>query len=108
MFDFGFWEIILIGVLGLIVLGPEKLPKAIDTVVNTISNLKSMANSLNDELNKELRIKELQQSVDKINSINFEKIPDDIKECISDIEKSTQGLTIKNTNVIKDQSSKVV
>nr|MBL0711396.1 twin-arginine translocase TatA/TatE family subunit [Colwellia sp.] len=26
MFDIGFWELILIGIMGLVVLGPERLP----------------------------------------------------------------------------------
>lgn len=31
MFDIGFWELVVIGVVALVVLGPERLPVAIRT-----------------------------------------------------------------------------
>ena len=37
MFDIGFWELLLIAIIGLVVLGPERLPVAIRTVRNWIS-----------------------------------------------------------------------
>ncbi|PMH46156.1 twin arginine-targeting protein translocase TatB [Vibrio sp. 10N.286.49.B3] len=64
MFDIGFWEMLLISVLGLIILGPEKLPKAIRFTFDTTSKIKSMASNIQDELNKEIRIKELQGNIE--------------------------------------------
>ncbi|MFT5003353.1 MAG: sec-independent protein translocase protein TatB, partial [Flavobacteriales bacterium] len=32
MFDVGFWELILIAIMGLVILGPERLPVAIRTL----------------------------------------------------------------------------
>ncbi|MDA7747369.1 Sec-independent protein translocase protein TatB, partial [Psychromonas sp.] len=46
MFDIGFWEIILISIIGLVVLGPQRLPIAIRSVMKWVNAAKSMANSV--------------------------------------------------------------
>ena len=61
MFDIGFWEIALISVVGLIVLGPERLPTAIRSVMQWINTAKSMANSVKSEITEELKLHELNE-----------------------------------------------
>ena len=39
MFDIGFWEMALIFIIGLVVLGPERLPIAIRSVMKWINTL---------------------------------------------------------------------
>ena len=41
MFDIGFWELMLIGVLGLVVLGPERLPVAIRSVRGWFTSIRT-------------------------------------------------------------------
>ena len=65
MFDIGFWEIILISVIGLIVLGPERLPIAIRSVVRWINTLKEMANAAKTEMSRELKLHELHENMHK-------------------------------------------
>lgn len=60
MFDIGFWEIILISIIGLIVLGPERLPIAIRTVMRWIETVKKMANSVKTEIYQELNLDEME------------------------------------------------
>ncbi|MCW8994312.1 MAG: Sec-independent protein translocase protein TatB, partial [Psychromonas sp.] len=55
MFDIGFWEIVLISIIGLIVLGPERLPIAIRTVTHAIKTIKRMSNALKTEISQELK-----------------------------------------------------
>ena len=43
MFDIGFWEILLIGVLALVVLGPERLPGAMRSTLKTIRSIRNVA-----------------------------------------------------------------
>ena len=63
MFDIGFWELVLISVVGLVVLGPERLPVAIRSVSKFVGQAKSMANSVKDELSHELKVQELQENL---------------------------------------------
>ncbi len=65
MFDIGFWELVLISIVALVVLGPERLPHAIRSVTKFIGAAKSMANSVKDELSHELKVQELQENLRK-------------------------------------------
>ncbi len=65
MFDIGFWELVLISVVGLVVLGPERLPVAIRSISKFVGQAKSMANSVKDELSHELKVQELQENLRK-------------------------------------------
>ena len=64
MFDIGFGELILVLVIGLVVLGPERLPVAVKTVAGWIRVMRSMAANVQNELTQELKLQELQDNVD--------------------------------------------
>lgn len=63
MFDIGFSEIIIIALLGLVVLGPERLPEVAKTVFRWIHYLKQAANGVRDTVEKELNIEQLKQDM---------------------------------------------
>ena len=63
MFDIGFSELLLVLVIGLVVLGPERLPVAVRTVSGWIRALRSLAASVQHELSQELKLQELQDSL---------------------------------------------
>ena len=56
MFDIGFGELILVLVIGLVVLGPERLPVAVKTVAGWIRVMRSMAANVQNELTQELKL----------------------------------------------------
>lgn len=59
MFDIGFFELIIIFGLGLIVLGPERLPEVARTLGRWVASARRMAASLRRELEREVRLQEL-------------------------------------------------
>ena len=61
MFDVGFWELVLVFVLGLLVLGPDRLPRVARTVGQWIAQAKSVANRFQREIEREIAIKDLQE-----------------------------------------------
>ncbi|EPJ52842.1 MAG: hypothetical protein OFPI_12510 [Osedax symbiont Rs2] len=63
MFDIGFGEILLIAVLALVVLGPEKFPAAIKTLGMWIGKAKRTINGIQSEISEELRLDEIKRSV---------------------------------------------
>ena len=65
MFDIGFWELVVIGVVALVVLGPERLPVAIRTASHWIRLIRSTANSVKTELEQELKLQELHNDLKK-------------------------------------------
>ena len=63
MFDIGFSELVLIGVLGLLVLGPEKLPGAARTLGLLIGRARRTVNNFQDELERQVRAEELREKL---------------------------------------------
>ena len=52
MFDFGFWELALILVISLVVLGPERLPIFASQLGSIIKKVKDFANNVKKAANK--------------------------------------------------------
>lgn len=63
MFDVSFVELMVIGVVALIVLGPEKLPIAARTVGSFVRRARSSWNSVRGELEREFAAEELKRSM---------------------------------------------
>ncbi len=58
-----FWELVVIGVVALLVLGPEKLPGAIRSVTGFIAGVRQFGNQMKAELADEIRVHELHQKL---------------------------------------------
>lgn len=63
MFDIGFAELLIIGVVGLIVLGPDKLPVAARTVGLWVGKARRTIGGIQSEINEELRLDEMRRQV---------------------------------------------
>ena len=62
-FDTGIFEWLIIFVIALIVLGPERLPKAAQTVGKWFGKAKSTMTQFNHQISRELEIEELRKRV---------------------------------------------
>ncbi|QUX94455.1 twin-arginine translocase subunit TatB [Marinomonas sp. CT5] len=67
MFDIGFSELLVVFVVGLLILGPERLPHAAKTAGLWVRKIRRSINSVQREINAQLDHEELQQ---KINATN--------------------------------------
>jgi sec-independent protein translocase protein TatB len=63
MFDFGFGELLLLGVIALVVLGPERLPVAARLLGRWIRTARSQWNSVKAELENEIADEELRRNL---------------------------------------------
>jgi len=61
MFDIGFWEISLIGVIALLVIGPERLPAVARTVGLWIGKMQRFVSNVKDDVNRELETDHLKK-----------------------------------------------
>lgn len=61
MFDIGFFELCIIGVVALLVLGPERLPRAARTAGMWIGRAKRMVSQVKRDIDDELRQEELHE-----------------------------------------------
>lgn len=62
MFDIGFAEILIVAIVALVVLGPEKLPTAIRTVGLWVGRIRRTVGSIQAEISQELKIDELKRT----------------------------------------------
>lgn len=62
MFDIGFWEVVVIAVLALVVLGPERLPRAARVVGFWMGRARSTYQSLQREMDREFQIQEMRKA----------------------------------------------
>ncbi len=95
MFDMGFLELLLIGIIALIVLGPERLPKAARTVGLWIGKAKQGLDSIKTEIDRELKLKELQQQIAEQKAAlsaelnvksEFETLKDELTDSVNTIQ----------------------
>ena len=66
MFDIGFWEIAVIAVVALLVVGPEEFPALVRTIGGWIGKIRRFLTDTKDELDREFRkAEELKKLVEK-------------------------------------------
>lgn len=103
MFDIGFSELALIFLIGLVVLGPKRLPIAIRTVMGWISTIRGLASNVQNELAQELKLQELQESIKKAEQMNLSKLSPELAQTVSELkqsaEKMQQGLQAGKTEI---------
>lgn len=81
MFDIGFSELLVIGLVALIVIGPEKLPRVARTVGHLVGRLQRYVADVKSDINREVELEELR------------KMRDSVQEAASSLESSvTSGL----------------
>ncbi len=68
MFDIAFSELIVIAIVALIVIGPEKLPKVARTLGALTGRMQKYMAQIKEEVNRESRFAELQKLQDEIRS----------------------------------------
>ena len=59
MFEVGFWEIVLILVLVLVVAGPERMPEIVRALGRFVGRAKALLDGVRSEFERELRADEL-------------------------------------------------
>ncbi|HEX8011002.1 MAG TPA: Sec-independent protein translocase protein TatB [Casimicrobiaceae bacterium] len=61
MFDIGFSEIVVIAIVALIVIGPEKLPKVARTLGHMFGRLQRYVNEVKADISREMELEELRK-----------------------------------------------
>lgn len=92
MFDIGFSELLLVFVIGLVVLGPQRLPVAVKTVVGWIRALRSLAATVQNELAQELKIQELQDSLKKVEKASMDNLTPELKASMDELRQAAESM----------------
>lgn len=63
MFDIGFWELSLIGVVALLVIGPERLPSVARTAGLWVGRMRRFVSTVKADIDQQLKTEELQRII---------------------------------------------
>lgn len=94
MFDIGFSELLVIGVIALIVIGPERLPKVARTVGSLLGRLNRYVNQVKQDVERDIHLDELrktQQSMQETAQrfeIMAEETGSAVKSEVAEVERS--------------------
>ena len=106
MFDMGFTEMMLIGIVALIVIGPERLPSVARTVGKYFGRLKRFMTTVRADVEQELRADELReilaQQQQQLNSLK-----DTINDTGREIDKEASAIDQEANTIAQDLSSSV-
>jgi len=108
MFDIGFWELLIIGIVALLVIGPERLPSFIRSTANTIKSIKDVAHGFKQEVSEQLKTHELHENLKKAEQMGMENIGGDIKRSVDELKAAAASVqTPYKTSDKSEQRPKV-
>jgi sec-independent protein translocase protein TatB len=91
MFDVGFWELLLIGLVALLVIGPERLPGVARTTGAWLGRAKRFVTDVKSEIDEELRTEELKRIMKEQNLSNpTHSILEETRQEFRDIQKEVE------------------
>ncbi|OUS39848.1 twin arginine-targeting protein translocase TatB, partial [Oleispira antarctica] len=104
MFDIGFSELMLVGVMGLIILGPERLPKAARTLGLMVGRVRNTISGFQLQIEQEVANQEIIEKLKDPTSalLNDDELTD-IKDAIPADNNTDQRL--KNSNKERSRES---
>jgi len=91
MFDIAFSEVVVIAVVALIVIGPEKLPKVARTLGHMFGRLQRYVNEVKADINREIELDELRKLKNQVQSAaqDFER---SVNEAARDVESGMRSV----------------
>ena len=106
MFDVSFSELMVIAIVALLVIGPEKLPKVARTVGAFTGRMQRYMAQIKEEVNREMRFDELQklqqeikQSVENTQE-NMHQQVTELKNAVTDVPKPKK-ITLSKSKLVK-------
>lgn len=102
MFGMGFMEIMLVVIVAIIALGPEKLPTALVDIAKFFKQFKSGIDDAKTTINQELHIGQMKKEAEELKA-SFDEIKNVASIDLDEIEEPAQKKKKKN----KENDSKV-
>ena len=91
MFDIGFSEIVVIGVVALVVIGPERLPKTARTLGLLFGRLQRYVNDVKADVNREMELDELRSLREQVKTAATE-LQQTVTSAASDVQAGVRSV----------------
>ena len=94
MFDFGLWEIAIIGIITLIVVGPEKMPALARKAGLYVGKFKKFVSKIQNDINNEIKSEELKDQLSiKDDESSLSQTVEEAKSSIDEIKKEAAKIS---------------
>lgn len=91
MFDIGFSEIVVIAVVALIVIGPEKLPKTARTLGHLFGRLQRYVTEVKADISREIELEELRKMQQEVQSA-AKAVEQSVTSAAKEVESGMRGV----------------
>lgn len=88
-----FWELVIIAVVALLVLGPERLPGAIRSVSGFVRSVKQFGQQMQAELNDELRVQELHDKLKQAEEKGLLNLSTEEMQAMAELRQAAADVT---------------
>lgn len=92
MFDIGFSELMLIGMVALVVIGPERLPKVARTVGHLLGRVQRYVSDVKSDIQREMDLDELKKLQTQVKD-SARELESSFRGQVSDVESSIRRTT---------------
>lgn len=93
MFDIGFFELLIIAIVGLVVIGPERLPETVRAISLWIGRLKRSLRETRSEIEKQIGADDIRRQLHNENiMLSLEKTRKNLEEAIQAGNDATQSI----------------
>lgn len=83
----------MVGLIGLVILGPERLPRAIRSLQASLHKVRQFGSRMEAEINHELRIKELHDNLKKIEQADdIDNLPAELKQSLAELQRAAASV----------------
>jgi sec-independent protein translocase protein TatB len=101
MFDIGFWELGLIGVVALLVIGPERLPSVARTAGLWVGRMRRFVSTVKADIDQQLKAEELQRIIKGQNSgTGLHEIIEETKQAVESLNQPADYLVKSDSETI--------
>jgi len=94
MFDIGFWEVAFIGLLALLILGPQRLPEAARSAGQWVGKLRAFISNIKQDLDSQLQSNELAE---------LRRLKDELLQARESLQQTSQSVVNSISDSLNDE-----
>ena len=89
MFDIGFSELVVLGVIGVVVIGPQRLPEVVRTAVITVRKIRRAVSDVRADIERELDLDDMRKI---LHEADMKAHINQLNQDIMDLDKGARAL----------------
>lgn len=93
MFDIGFWELATIAIIGIVVVGPDRLPEVVRTIALYIRKIRRAFDSVKGDIERELDLDDLRREMHDLDmQEHIRKLNQSVMDMEHDVRDAASGI----------------